>query len=100
MVHAAGGGGSRDRDPGFARLGLSGSRQRKTERTRRRPANTDGFELRQEVREMKSERLSRKHLIRIGSLLMILSLAGVSSFADDAKDKQKKQAKVLEMKDK
>jgi lipid-binding SYLF domain-containing protein len=48
---------------------------------------------------MKSERLSRTHLMRIGSLLMILSLVGVS-FADDAKDKQKKQGKVLEMKDK
>src|SRR4051812_38756584 len=49
---------------------------------------------------MNPQRLSRKHLIRIGSILMILSLVGVSSFADDAKDKQKKQAKVLEMKDK
>jgi lipid-binding SYLF domain-containing protein len=48
---------------------------------------------------MKAERELRKHLVRVGPILMIVSLVCLPSLADNAKDKQKKQGKVLEMKD-
>jgi len=48
---------------------------------------------------MNTHQQGLKKLISAGSILLLLT-ASLVAFGDDAKDKQKKQAKVLEMKDK
>jgi len=48
---------------------------------------------------MKAHQERLRKLIGAGSILLLLA-ASLVAFGDDAKDKQKKQAKVLEMKDK